>query len=393
MASVDTSEKSKDQQLKELLAAASHDYAHKAYETASDLYAQAAEIQDEINGEMNPANAELLYAYGRCLHHLAVSKSDVLGGKVAGSSEGTTGQKKAGKKRKRGDDGAAGSSTAARGAVAKAEITAPSEEDKVAEKILEKALENKDGTHGVDEGEKQINQETKPFFQISGDDPEWESDDAEGSVDDEAAPDGEAEGEEEEDDDDLATAFEVLDVARVLLQRQIEELQSTESHHKTTATSKADDNTSKMLWAARDRLADTHDLQAEISLENERFTDAVTDARASLALKKKLYDETNGQISEAHFKLSLALEFGSVTTPKDADGTPVEGATQQVDQGMRTEAANEMECAIQTTKKRCEKETAAMQNLSGEELRKKQEEKRDAEELIAEMEQRVSFVI
>ena len=33
---------------------------------------------------MSSRNAELLYSYGRCLYHVAVKNSDVLGSKVAG---------------------------------------------------------------------------------------------------------------------------------------------------------------------------------------------------------------------------------------------------------------------------------------------------------------------
>ncbi|KAL9057767.1 MAG: hypothetical protein Q9162_002108 [Coniocarpon cinnabarinum] len=377
--SEEKSEKPKDQQLKELIAAASHDYAHKNYEAASELYAQAAEIQDEINGEMNPENAELLYAYGRCLHHYAVSNSDVLGGKVAGASEDSGNAKKAGKKRKRGQDAAEGSSTAARGAKA-VEDAAPIEGDEVAEKVVEKVVEGKEGMQ-VAEQEKQTKQESKPFFQIKGDDAEWEDDSEAG---DEEAEDA-AEDEAEEEEDDLATAFEVLDVARVLMERQIEGLRTAQGKTKDKVMKGV---LEKGVSTAKERLADTHDLQAEISLENERFADAVSDARASLALKQELFDETDGQVGEAHFKLSLALELGSVTTTKDENGIPVEGAAQKVDQPMRDEAASAMEAAIRSTKMRLDKETKAMKELTGDKLKKKQEEKKDVEEIITEMEQR-----
>ena len=45
-------------------------YAHKNYEEATELYAQAAEMQAEMNGEMSPDNAEILFLYGR-LHRMA----------------------------------------------------------------------------------------------------------------------------------------------------------------------------------------------------------------------------------------------------------------------------------------------------------------------------------
>ena len=379
MASAESPDKPKDLRLKELLAAASHDYALKSYDNASDLYAQAAELQDEINGEMNPANAELLYAYGRCLHHLAVSNSDVLGGKVAGPPDGA---KKSGKKRKRGGDAVAGSSSAAASGIAS--DTMKRKEGALAEDILERIVEEREGMQFKEEEEK-VKQQSKPLFQISGDD-DGEQDEGTDSEDDEADEDA-GDDEAEEQEDDFATAFEVLEVARVLLQRQIQDLNALKSTDK--ANQNTDDEVSKQIWAARDRLADAHDLQAEISLENERFADAVSDSRASLTLKQELHEETNGQIAEAHYKLSLALECGSVTIPKDENGMPIEGAPQKVDKAMREEAAKEMEAAIRTTRLRLDKETEAMKALSGAQLKTKQEEKKDVEEIIGDMEIKV----
>lgn len=223
---------------------------------------------------MNPANADLLYAYGRCLHHLAVSKSDVLGGKVAGPSEG--GGAKSGKKRKRENDpGVGSSSSAAAGSVA---LDAKTSGDVVAEKVVEKAVEDREGVV-VKEKEEQIKTEGKPFFQISGDDQEWTSEEeAEGDIDEDVA-DADAEDEE----DDFAIAYEILDTARILLTRQIDELADTDTEH---------------VRPLKERLADTHDLQAEISLENERFSDAIIDSQSSLSLKRELYDETDGLVSE-----------------------------------------------------------------------------------------------
>ena len=377
---VDT--KSQADKLTELLASASQQYALKSYNTASDLYAQAAELQDEINGEMNPDNAELLYVYGRCLHHLAVSKSDVLGGKVAGTGVGSGANKSAGKKRKR-DGDATVESSAAVGSVAKDDADGG---DIVAEKVLETVVEEKDGSI-VKEEEHKTKVESKPFFQIDGDDEEWQDDDGvDGGEMDEEAADAEA----EEEEDDLAIAYEILDTARILLVRQIEGLQE---HEKDKGKAEdAVDEVGKQIRTIKERLADTHDLQAEISLENERFDDAIADSRQSLELKMDLYDESDGLVSEAHYKLSLALEFASVTTPKDADGNPKEGAEQEVDQKLRDEAVHEMQAAINSTKLKLEKETKAMGDLTQDALMKKQAEQRDFEEIISDMEQRVSFM-
>src|ERR1700761_7547074 len=73
--------------LDQLKASATQQYSLKNYPAAAEFFSEAAEIQDQLNGEMSPENADLLYQYGRCLYHVAVSNSDVLGGKVAGSGE------------------------------------------------------------------------------------------------------------------------------------------------------------------------------------------------------------------------------------------------------------------------------------------------------------------
>lgn len=67
----------------ELSQAASIHYSTKNYDAAAEHYADAVEIQAELNGEMAPENAELLFYYGRALYRSAVAKSDVLGNKVA----------------------------------------------------------------------------------------------------------------------------------------------------------------------------------------------------------------------------------------------------------------------------------------------------------------------
>src|SRR5438552_18337451 len=62
-----------------LIAQGTAQYSLKNYSAAADLYAQASDIQAELNGEMSPKNAEILYLYGRSLYQVGVSKSDVLG--------------------------------------------------------------------------------------------------------------------------------------------------------------------------------------------------------------------------------------------------------------------------------------------------------------------------
>ncbi|KAL8930865.1 MAG: hypothetical protein Q9208_000406 [Pyrenodesmia sp. 3 TL-2023] len=319
--------------LETLVAQATSKYAVKDYDAAADFYSQATEIQAEINGEMSPKNADLLYAYGRCLYHAAVRNSDVLGSKVAGGKQQAGSEKPPKQKGKRTD--AAGTGKTDGGPAMGEEGAAQSTGDS-------------GGPTGSEAAQDQVG---KPYFQFTGDENLEESDEEV----DEQQPDEESGEAGEEEEDDFANAFEVLDLARVLLLKRLEEEQG-EVQNK----SRADQNEAESTRQLKERLADTHDLQAEISLEGERFPNAVDDLRAALELKKELFPEESSLIAEAHYKLSLALEFSSVTEQKAPNGEGDTKAETQVDEAMREESAQEMEAAIASCKLRISKEEARL---------------------------------
>jgi HAT1-interacting factor 1 len=339
--------------LAQLQASATQQYSLKNYDAAAEFFSEAAQIQDQLNGEMSPENADLLYQYGRCLYHLAVAKSDVLGGKVASEEPKRKKRKVAAESSKA---GAANSESA--GMIGNA---LKDGEQKLAEEVVEAAVEEKDGVKKDDDA-----LASKPYFQITGDE-NWtdsEDDDAE-----DAAADAEA----AEEEDDFATAYEILDMARLLLKKKLD-----------AASAEGRDGAREI----KERLADTHDLQAEISLENERFADAITDTREGLKLKMELYPDESSLIAEAHFKLSLALEFASVTSTSE-DGE-VEAKVAQVDEKMRVEAADEMELAIASCNARIAKEEAALAAITdGKEQHEQQKSIADVKEMVADMKQRL----
>lgn len=347
-------------QLQNYIAQATAKYAVKDYNAAAELYSMATELQAEINGEMSPQNADLLYAYGRCLYHVAVSNSDVLGSKVAGEKREES-KKPAKSKKTNGESVANGA------------------EERVAEEGVAAIAKGADGA----KQEQEQSTESKPYFQFTGDENFDDSDeDAEDADGDE--PDGEAEAEE----DDFSNAFEVLDLARILLQRRLEEVQESEGKGKGKGDSEA-------VRQLKERLADTHDLQAEISLEGERFPNAVVDLKAALQLKQELFPQDSSLIAEAHFKLSLALEFSSVTQQRDANGEVGSDQSAQVDEAMREEAALEMEAAITSCKIRIQKEEASLASgasTNGDAKKSKvtTESIEDVKEMVKDMEQRVS---
>ncbi len=236
-------EKSVRVSLADLTARASALYLQKNYEEAAEVYAQASEMQAELNGEMEPENADILFLYGRSLFKVGQAKSDVLG--TAGGEKkkpsGTTSKPKPKKSAagSLGSDATAGVKTDAEKAV----------EESVAQ-IAEEA-----GKGEVKEA--QQTDAKKPLFQFTGDENFEESDEED-----------EAEGEDgdEEEEDDLAVAFEVLDLTRVLFEKSLNKVQDAEGKGKE----KANGDVSPTTRHIKERLADTHDLLAEISLENEK---------------------------------------------------------------------------------------------------------------------------
>ncbi|KAL8906854.1 MAG: hypothetical protein Q9207_001781 [Kuettlingeria erythrocarpa] len=321
-------------ELETLVAQATSKYSVKDYDAAAELYSQATEIQAEINGEMAAKNADLLYAYGRCLYHAAVRNSDVLGSKVAGEKQQARSDKPSKHNGEKYHSPGSGPGTTGSSAMTEegfAQIAGDS--------------------GGSTKSEAAQNQAAKPYFQFTGDE-NFEGSDGEADA---QQPDGDPD-EAAEEEDDFANAFEVLDLARVLLLKRLEEEQG-----ETDYRSIANQNNAETVRQLKERLADTHDLQAEISLEGERFPNAVDDLRAALELKKKLFPEESSLIAEAHYKLSLALEFSSVTEQKTPDGGGDGEEGSHVDEAMREESGKEMEAAIASCKIRISKEEAKLQ--------------------------------
>ncbi len=120
---------------------------------------------------------------------------------------------------------------------------------------------------------------------------------------------------------------------------------------------------------------------------NIRYPNAIEDGRISLGYKLELYPEESEVIAEAHYKLSLALEFASVTT---ADESGANAKREDMDQDLRDEAVKEMELAIKSFKLKMqakEVDLATMASPEDNELTRK--DIADMKELIADMEQRV----
>ncbi|UKZ46719.1 hypothetical protein TrVGV298_000926 [Trichoderma virens] len=349
---VDDDIKSKKVTLADLSAKGTALYAHKKYEAAADIFSRASILQAEINGELAPENAEILFHYGRSLFKVGQSKSDVLGGSAPAEKK-----------------------TKANGGAASKKAAKTDDEEAAQEGGAEQGKDKKSEEKGdVPEGK-------KLFFQFTGDENFDESDEDEGQ---------EEGDQDEEEDDDLATAFEILELARVCYQKQLDQLNEEEAQSEGESKGKGKEVAKEDSSAVRhikERLAETHDCLAEISLENERYPNAIEDGRTSLNYKVELYPEESEIIAEAHYKLSLALEFASLTV---ADEEGKNTKREEIDQGLRDEAVAEMELAIKSFKLKMqaiEVEIASSASPEDNELSRKAVE--EMKEVIAELEQRL----
>ncbi|KAF7983336.1 hypothetical protein HWV62_22293 [Athelia sp. TMB] len=104
----------------------------------------------------------------------------------------------------------------------------------------------------------------------------------------------EVEDEDEEEDegaepeDDFNAAWEVLDLARAIYDKGKDESDEVKL-----------------------KLADTYITLGDISLETEKFDQAILDYEAGLQLKHSLLPLSSRQIAEAHYKLSMVLDLTS----------------------------------------------------------------------------------
>ncbi|TGJ81485.1 hypothetical protein E0Z10_g7274 [Xylaria hypoxylon] len=351
--------KSLNVSLADMVAKATALYQSKKYGEAAEIFSTATERQAEANGEMAPENADVLFLYGRCLFKVGQSNSDVLGGKAPTEKK----KKPSSVDKPKAKKPQAESSTA----------DAPEKEKTGAEEVTDEGVATIAKNAGAEQ--EKLPDAKKALFQFTGDENFEDSDEEEEA-------DGEGQ-EEEEEDDDLAVAFEILELSRVLFEKQLEEATTTEGPDKDVA---ADEN--KLVRHFKERLSDIHDLLAEISLENEKFPDAIKDCRATLKYKEELYTEDSEIIAEAHFKLSLALEFASMTMSSE-DGA--EDGPKTVDEAMRTEAAEELEKAIESTKLKLQnKEVELATSHAPEDNDETRKQITDVKEIVADMEQRLT---
>ncbi|OJA21553.1 hypothetical protein AZE42_03234 [Rhizopogon vesiculosus] len=104
----------------------------------------------------------------------------------------------------------------------------------------------------------------------------------------EAGDEEDGEGEDVEPEDDFNAAWEVLELARAIYEK-----------------GKDEDDDIKM------KLAETYIALGDVSLETEKFDQAIADYSEGLAIKIDLLPISSRQIAEAHYKLSIVLDLTS----------------------------------------------------------------------------------
>ncbi|KIM44584.1 hypothetical protein M413DRAFT_356741 [Hebeloma cylindrosporum] len=215
-------------------------FALRKYEQAIGHYATALELATKQLGENAPEIADLYFSYGKALLENAIVQSSVLGKEQPEEAAEEAAQ-------------VSGSGVGASGPILS--FTGDMEDD--------------GEDHPID-----------LFGQAS----------AEQDGEDDSGGEGEGEEDDGEPEDDFNAAWEVLDLARAIYEKQKEEDGDEEVNLK---------------------LADTFIALGDVSLETEKFDQAITDYEAGLGLKVELLPISSRQIAEAHYKLSMVLDLTS----------------------------------------------------------------------------------
>ncbi|KAI0664366.1 hypothetical protein C8Q70DRAFT_906127 [Cubamyces menziesii] len=213
-------------------------FALKKYEQSVEHYASALEIATKKYGEKASETADLYFAYGKALLENAIAQSSVLGKQEPDDALLED------------NNGAYACNTANSGA------------------FLSFSGDADDEHHGEDVAVDLFAEAQKAADELDA---------AEEEEDDEAEP-----------EDDFNAAWEVLDLARAIYEKQQDESDEVKL-----------------------KLADTYITLGDVSLETEKFDQAITDYSAGLSLKTDLLPLSSRQIAEAHYKLSIVLDLTS----------------------------------------------------------------------------------
>lgn len=292
-------------EISKLISDGSRAYSAKDFDLAAEKYGDAcAKFSETHDGN---EDGDLLLLYGKAVFQSGVSKSEVFGGNPSAGQD-------------------------------LEEETSDSTKD-VGDKQNDKEDEKDDDkfqfyADGDEEEEQQQQEEEQEGPQLAS---------------------GEGEEDEGENQSDFEIAWELLDLARSLFENKVKSLDKGDL--KPPYLSKDTEETENEYIVTVRKLSETYDILGEVSLEAENFNQAAEDLKKSLELRLELYPDTSSLITEAHYKLALALEF------------------QSDDMELRKKSAEQMKLAIEALERRNAKESEA-------------DKKKDNQEMIDEMKEK-----
>ncbi|CAH0701085.1 unnamed protein product [Spodoptera exigua] len=244
----------------ELLAVGRRHLAVRDFSAAASALAQACEGLAKEHGDTADQCAEAYLWYGKALLGLSREESGVLGDGVPGSGNADEEEEDNEEQEENGENG-------------EAEAEAEAAENEKENGEVEKS-EAESTTKDEEPGSSAAPEESEEPGTTNGD------------AHDESVMNVDA----EDDVDNLQLAWEMLDLARSILYRRVQDCGGD---------------------AARALLADVHLALGEVALESETYDKAVIDMQSCLDLQKELYRSDDRRIAETHYQIGLANSLAS----------------------------------------------------------------------------------
>ncbi|GAA6060568.1 hypothetical protein JCM10212_006803 [Sporobolomyces blumeae] len=138
-------------------------------------------------------------------------------------------------------------------------------------------------------------------FHFGGDAEDEEEEDAGQGQD----GDEDGEGAEGDPEDDFEQAFTMLDMARKIIEEEVDEIEK-EIREGSEGEKGANDAKRK---ERKEKLAEVHRLLGDVETENERFESAVEEYSSSLSILTRTRSPSDRILAEQHMLIALALEF------------------------------------------------------------------------------------
>ncbi|EGW35030.1 uncharacterized protein SPAPADRAFT_58161 [Spathaspora passalidarum NRRL Y-27907] len=278
-----------------LIAEGSRAYSAKDFDSAVAKYGEACETYAEEHGD----DPDLLFLYGKAVFQSAISKSEVFGGAPPARTN---------------DDN-----------------------------------ENGEGEQDEEDDQFQFYDAEPVEAEVTDEQEEEGPQLAEEDEEDEDEEDGKGKPEkQEEEESDFEIAWEILDLTRTLLEDKLSTLDKGDLSPPYLESDRSETTNEYIITVKK--LADCYDILGDISLETENFQQSATDFQECLDLKLKLYNpENSGFLSEAYYKVALALEFCS-------------------DPQSRQKAAEQLKLAIESVQRRNKHETDSEMKKENDEM-------------------------